>query len=285
MKVLVTGVNGQLGHDVMKWLEINHHEGIGADVSDMDLTSEQAVSDFVLAQKPDAIIHCAAYTAVDRAEEEVGMCRAVNVLGTQYLAQCAAKLDIKMVYISTDYVFSGEGDQPFLEDDLKAPQNVYGQSKLDGELKVQELLKKYFIVRISWAFGVNGQNFVKTMLKLGKERSTLSVVDDQVGSPTYTDDAAKLLVSMIETEKYGVYHATNQGYCSWYEFAIEIFKQAKIDVEVVPVNSETFFTKASRPKNSRLSPQHLIRQGFDVLPTWQDALSRYMIELDKEEAL
>ena len=276
MRVLVTGVNGQLGHDVMHFLKEYHHEGIGTDVDNMDLTNEAQVKELVLNQKPGAIIHCAAYTAVDKAEDQPDICHKVNVLGTKYLAEAAKELDIKMIYISTDYVFSGEGDEPFKEYDETSPKNVYGHTKLEGERIVQELLDKCFIVRISWAFGVNGNNFIKTMLKLGKERDTLQVVNDQIGSPTYTYDVAELLVKMIETDKYGVYHGTNDGYCSWYEFAKEIFRQANIDVVVEPVDSSTFVTKAVRPKNSRLSRQRLIDNGFGILPPWQDALQRYL---------
>lgn len=280
MKILVTGVNGQLGHDVMHFLDEFKHDGIGVDISDMDLTNEIQVKQFVLDKNPDAIIHCAAYTAVDKAEDHPEICYAVNVLGTKFLAEIAEKLDIKMIYISTDYVFSGEGETPFSEYDEKLPQNVYGKTKLEGEVIIQKLLKKYFIVRISWAFGVNGQNFVKTMLKLSKEKEKLQVVSDQIGSPTYTYDVAKLLVQMIETEKYGVYHGTNCGYCSWYEFAKEIFKLAKIDIIVEPVDSDSFVTRAIRPKNSRLSRQKLVENGFYVLPSWKDALERYLTEVN-----
>lgn len=276
MKVLVTGVNGQLGFDVMHFLKLKNHDGIGVDINDMDLTNKEQVRDFVLGKSLDAIIHCAAYTAVDKAEDQPELCRAVNVLGTKYLAEIANELDIKMIYISTDYVFSGEGIEPFKEYDNKNPKNVYGITKLEGENVVLDLVKKHFIVRISWAFGVNGNNFIKTMLKIGKERDKLQVVNDQIGSPTYTYDVAKLLVDMVETDKYGVYHGTNDGYCSWYEFAKEIFAIAGYTVEVEPVDSATFVTKAERPKNSRLSRENLVENGFEILPSWQDALRRYL---------
>ena len=276
MKVLVTGINGQLGFDVMHFLKLKNHEGIGVDIDDMDLTNEEQVRDFVLKKSPDAIIHCAAYTAVDKAEDQPELCRAVNYYGTRYLAEAAKELDIKMTYISTDYVFSGEGVEPFKEYDGKDPKNIYGKTKLEGENVVVDLVKKHFIVRISWAFGINGNNFIKTMLKIGKERDKLQVVNDQIGSPTYTYDVAKLLVDMIETDKYGVYHGTNDGYCSWYEFAKEIFAIAGYSVEVEPVDSATFVTKAERPKNSRLSREKLVDNGFEILPSWQDALRRYL---------
>lgn len=282
MKVLVTGVNGQLGHDVVYYLRQNNIEPIEADVDEMDLTSEAQVRSFITQSQPDAIIHCAAYTAVDKAEDESELCHKVNVLGTKYIAQVAHDYDLKMIYISTDYVFSGEGDIPFGEFDELNPQNVYGKTKALGEDIVQNLVHKHFIVRISWAFGINGNNFVKTMIKLGREKDSLNIVNDQIGSPTYTKDVAKLLVKMIVTEKYGLYHATNLGYCSWYDFAKEIFRLSDIKVEVNPVDSSSFITKAVRPKNSRLSRSQLSKNGFDLLPSWQDALARYIIELENE---
>lgn len=285
MRVLVTGVNGQLGHDVVHYLRQNNIEPIETDVKVMDLTNEAQVRSFITQSQPDAIIHCAAYTAVDKAEDDSELCHKVNVLGTQYIAQVAQDYDLKMIYISTDYVFSGEGELPFGEFDELNPQNVYGRTKALGEDIVQNLVKRHFIVRISWAFGLNGNNFVKTMIKLGREKDSLNVVNDQIGSPTYTKDVAKLLVKMIVTDKYGIYHATNLGYCSWYEFALEIFRLTNIDVKVNPVDSSTFITKAIRPKNSRLSRSQLSKNGFDLLPSWQDALSRYIIELKSNEAI
>lgn len=281
MKVLVTGVKGQLGYDVVNELVKRGHEAIGVDIEEMDITDEQSVSHVITDAQVEAVIHCAAYTAVDKAEDFQEVCRKVNVDGTRNIALICRELDLKMIYISTDYVFSGIGNEPFGEYDSKGPTNVYGKSKLDGELSVTKLVNKHFIVRISWAFGYNGNNFVKTMLKLGKERSTVSVVDDQFGSPTYTFDVARLLVDMITTEKYGTYHATNEGYCSWYDFACEIFKYSKMDVNVIPVESDAFPVKAKRPKNSRLAKIELDKAGFDHLPSWQDALHRYLDQIKK----
>ena len=279
MKVLVTGVTGQLGHDVA--LELSRrgvaYKGVGS--KDMDLTDEASVQRVVSSYRPEAIIHCAAYTAVDKAEEEHELCRKVNVDGTLALAQAAEEIGAKMVYISTDYVFDGRGNLPFAVDDEKVPCNMYGVSKLFGEQAVFMVMKKYFIVRISWVFGKNGNNFVKTMLRLGKDREEISVVSDQWGSPTYTKDLAPLLCDMIETEKYGIYHATNEGVTNWAAFAMEIFKDAGLSCKVRPINSEDYPTKATRPKNSRLSKKSLDEAGFSRLPTWQDALVRYLKEI------
>jgi dTDP-4-dehydrorhamnose reductase len=279
MRVLVTGVKGQLGYDVVNELEKRGHIAVGVDVDEMDITDPAGVARVITDAKVEAVVHCAAYTAVDKAEAFPDICRTVNVEGTRNIALVCGELDLKMIFISTDYVFSGTGDQPFGEYDLKAPTNVYGKSKLGGELAVIESVNKHFIVRISWAFGINGNNFVKTMLKLGKERGTVNVVDDQIGSPTYTYDVARLLVDMLPTEKYGTYHATNEGYCSWYEFALEIFRYAKMDVAVIPVDSSSFLVKAIRPKNSRLLKTELDKAGFDRLPTWVDALHRYLDQI------
>lgn len=276
MKVLVTGVKGQLGYDVVNELEKRGMEAVGVDVQEMDITKEESVYQVMDSVLPDAVIHCAAYTAVDAAEENEELCRKVNVDGTSYIAQACKKVDIPMIYISTDYVFDGEGERPWEPEDIRKPLNVYGQTKADGEIAVQEILNKYFIVRIAWVFGINGKNFVKTMLNLGKDRSQLTVVNDQFGSPTYTYDLAKLLVDMIITDKYGIYHATNEGICTWYEFAKEIFKVAGLEVQVDPVSAEEFKAKAKRPSNSRMNKDKLETNGFERLPAWQDALERYI---------
>ena len=279
MKTLVTGITGQLGHDVMLELQSRNHEAIGASRSDFELTDFAAARAFVLRTRPDAIIHCAAYTAVDRAEDEKDLCMVVNGGATRALAAAAKEVGAKFVYLSTDYVFPGIGDQPYEADAPKGPVNAYGLSKLAGEVAVQELLEAYFIVRISWVFGVNGKNFIKTMLRLAETHDALTVVDDQVGSPTYTKDLARLLVDMVESDRYGVYHATNEGFCSWAAFATEIFRQAGKRVTVTPVPSSVYPTKAVRPKNSRLSKSSLDAAGFHRLPTLNDALSRYLKEL------
>ena len=279
MKVFVTGVKGQLGYDVVKELDRRGITAIGVDIDEMDITDGESVDRVIREAAPDAVIHCAAFTAVDAAEEQAELCRRVNVDGPRNIAKICRELDIKMIQISTDYVFSGEGEKPWEPEDEGAPKSVYGQTKYEGELAVQELLDKFFIVRIAWVFGINGKNFVKTMLNLSEKYNTLRVVNDQFGSPTYTYDLAKLLVDMVQTDKYGIYHATNEGICSWYEFACAIFKEAGIDMQVVPVTSEEYGAKANRPKNSRMSKEKLTAAGFDRLPTWQDALSRYLGEL------
>ena len=280
MKVLVTGVKGQLGYDVVKELEKRGMEAVGVDIEEMDITDADSVDKVIGEAAPDAVIHCAAYTAVDAAEDNVELCRRVNADGPRNIANMCKKLDIPMIQISTDYVFDGMGEQVWQPDDKREPVSVYGQTKYEGELAVQNTLEKYFIVRIAWVFGVNGKNFVKTMINLGKTRDKLTVVCDQFGSPTYTYDLAKLLVDMIQTDKYGVYHATNEGFCSWYEFACEIFKQAGIQVEVTPVTSDQYPTKAKRPFNSRMSKDKLEENGFERLPEWKDALSRYLKEIE-----
>ena len=282
MRVLVTGVKGQLGHDVMDELAAKGIEGIGVDVEEMDITDADACQRVIKEAKPDAVIHCAAYTAVDAAEDNVELCRKGNADGTRNIAKVCKELDIKMMYISTDYVFNGQGERPWEPDDHREPLNVYGLTKYEGEIAVEQNVEKFFTVRIAWVFGINGKNFIKTMLRLGKERGAVSVVDDQIGSPTYTYDLAKLLVEMIQTDRYGRYHATNEGLCSWYEFACEIFKQAGMDVKVSPVDSSSFPAKAKRPSNSRMSKEKLTENGFDRLPSWQDALGRYLKELKKE---
>ena len=290
MKILVTGVKGQLGHDVVHELTGRGHEAVGVDVEEMDITDNTAVQNVMDQVRPDAVIHCAAWTAVDAAEDCLDKVRLVNATGTEYIAGACKALDIPMMYISTDYVFSGDGTKPWEPDDLnRQPLNVYGLTKYEGELAIERLLDKYFIVRISWVFGVNGKNFIKTMLNLGKTHDKLTVVDDQVGSPTYTYDLARLLVDMIETDKYGRYHATNEGICSWYDFACEIFSQAaamgrseydKEHLSVAPVSSDNYPSKAKRPTNSRMSKEKLTQNGFKLLPTWQDALARYLREIE-----
>ncbi len=283
MKVLVTGVKGQLGYDVVKELEKRGMEAVGVDIQEMDITNAESVNQVIGEVNPDAVVHCAAYTAVDAAEDNVEICRKVNADGTQNIANMCKKLDIPMIYISTDYVFDGEGERPWQPDDERHPLNVYGQTKYEGELAVQNTLDKYFIVRIAWVFGVNGKNFIKTMLNLGQTREHLTVVNDQFGSPTYTYDLARLLVDMVQTDKYGIYHATNEGICTWYEFACEIFKQAGLNVKVDPVTADQYPAKAKRPSNSRMSKDKLTENGFEKLPAWQDALSRYLVALKENE--
>lgn len=281
MKVLVTGVKGQLGYDVVRELQKRGHEAVGVDIDEMDITDAAAVERVMTEVQPDAVIHCSAYTAVDRAEEDIEICRRVNVDGTENIAKICKKMDCKMLYLSTDYIFSGDGERPWEPDDEASPLNAYGQSKYDGELALKKYVEKYFIVRISWVFGINGNNFIKTMLRLGRENGAVKVVDDQIGSPTYTYDLARLLVDMIESDRYGAYHATNEGICSWYEFAKEIFRVAGMDnVSVTPVKSGEFPVKAKRPKNSRMSKEKLVTNGFSLLPAWQDAVARYIKELN-----
>lgn len=280
MRVFVTGVKGQLGYDVVNELTKRGHTAIGADIEEMDITDADACRRIITEADPEAVIHCAAYTAVDAAEDNEELCRKVNADGTRNIARVCRELDIKMMYISTDYVFNGQGTRPWEPDDVREPLNVYGKTKCEGEMAVEELVKKFFTVRIAWVFGVNGKNFIKTMLRLGKERGAVSVVDDQIGSPTYTYDLARLLVDMIESEQYGRYHATNEGLCSWFEFAVEIFKQAGMDeVKVTPVDSTQFPAKAKRPMNSRMDKSKLADNGFEPLPSWQDALKRYLKEI------
>ena len=294
MKVLVTGVKGQLGFDVVNELKEKNIEAVGVDIEEMDITDKFSVNKVIKDVNPDAVIHCAAWTAVDAAEDEdkKDKVELVNVYGTQNIADVCKELDIKMMYISTDYVFNGEGTTPWQPDcKYYAPQNVYGQTKLDGELAVSNTLDKFFIVRIAWVFGKNGNNFIKTMLKVGKTHDQLKVVSDQIGTPTYTYDLAKLLVSMIVTDKYGYYHATNEGgYISWWDFTKEIFKQAtelgyerysEKNITVTPVTTEEYgVSKAKRPFNSRLDKTKLVANGFTPLPTWQDAVRRYLKEID-----
>ena len=301
MKVFVTGVGGQLGHDVVNDLMARDHEAVGSDIQgkysgvadgsavvaapyvQLDITDQQAVAETVERIAPDVIIHCAAWTAVDAEEDAENREKVdkINHLGTKYIAEAAKAVDAKMLYLSTDYVFDGQGERPWEPDDkCYAPLNVYGQSKLDGELAVSETLEKYFIVRIAWVFGLNGKNFIKTMINVGKTHDTVRVVNDQIGTPTYTLDLARLLVDMIETKKYGYYHATNEGgYISWYDFCCEFYKQYGLSTKVIPVTTEEYgLSVAARPFNSRLDKSKLVEAGFTPLPTWQDAVSRYLKE-------
>ena len=298
MKVLVTGINGQLGHDVMLELSRRGHEALGSGSSDsyrgtdevsgmayvpMNITDRGAVSRVLNETQPDAVIHCAAWTAVDAAEDEENRAKvdAINHLGTSYIAEAVKKLDAKLLYLSTDYVFDGEGNRPWQPDDrCYAPLNVYGQSKLDGELAVAQTLDRFFIVRIAWVFGLNGNNFIRTMINVGKTHETVRVVNDQIGTPTYTKDLARLLVDMIETEQYGYYHATNEGgYISWYDFCCEFYRQYGLNTKVIPVSTEEYgLSKARRPFNSRLDKTKLVEAGFEPLPVWQDAVRRYLQE-------
>jgi len=278
MKIMVTGSDGQLGRDVCAALGSN---AIGVTRKDFDLTDEIAVNKYIINLKPEAIIHCAAYTAVDKAESESEICHAVNVLGTRYVAEAAAEVGTKLVYISTDYVFDGALSRPYEIHDATNPLSVYGRSKLEGENAVKSLVEKHFIVRVSWLYGTGGGNFVKTMLRLGRESGKVKVVDDQFGSPTYTPNLAKLLAEMVFTDKYGVYHATNEGFCSWYEFAYEIFKLSGMDVDVTPVSTEGYITAAKRPRDSRLSKQSLTEAGFGILPDWREALGRFLAQCER----
>ena len=282
MRALVTGVKGQLGHDVMNELAKRGYEGVGVDVEEMDITDAAAVDRVIKESHVDSVVHCAAWTAVDAAEDNVEICHKVNALGTENIAKVCKELDIPMIYFSTDYVFDGQGTRPWEPDDpVVEPLNVYGLTKFEGEQAVEKYLDKYYIVRIAWVFGVNGKNFIKTMLNLGKTHDTLTVVNDQVGTPTYTYDLSRLVVDMLEKEEYGKYHVTNEGgYISWYDFAKEIFRQAGMDVTVNPVSSDAYPAKAKRPANSRLEKKKLDEHGFDRLPTWQDALARYLKEIE-----
>lgn len=303
MKIFVTGVCGQLGHDVVNNAIARGHEVVGSDIQNeysgvadgssvttaeyvqLDITDENAVRTVIEQIRPDSIIHCAAWTSVDAAEDEENraMVHSINADGTRYIAEVAKSIDCKMLYLSTDYVFDGKGERPWEPDDkCYAPLNVYGQSKLDGELAVSSILSKFFIVRIAWVFGLNGKNFIKTMINVGKTHDEVRVVNDQIGTPTYTLDLSRLLVDMIETEKYGYYHATNEGgYISWYDFCVEFYKQYGLDTNVIPVSTAEYgLSKAARPFNSRLNKSKLSDMGFTPLPVWQDAVSRYLKEVD-----
>lgn len=279
MKILVTGAKGQLGYDVVNELNKRGHTVVGVDIEEMDITDCISVEKCFAASEPDAVVHCAAWTAVDAAESNIEKCRLVNAEGTKNITECTRKYNAKLVYISTDYVFNGEGEKPWKPDDKREPLNIYGLTKYEGELAAEEY-EKTFIIRIAWVFGKNGNNFVKTVLKLAKTNSVLNFVNDQVGTPTYTFDLAKLIADMLETEKYGKYHATNDGgYISWYDFVIEILKQKGINnITVNPVTSEMFKTAAKRPHNSRLDKSKLSENGFALLPDWKDALHRFLME-------
>lgn len=276
MKVLVTGAAGQLGYDVIKVLKQRNIECLGADIAEFDITDFATTNMFITNYHPDAVIHCSAYTAVDKAEDNQEVCRAVNVQGTENIAKVCKSIDAKMIYISTDYVFPGNGKNYYEVDDNTEPLSVYGQTKLDGEKAVSSTVNKHFIVRISWVFGKNGNNFVKTMLRLGKEHEVINIVCDQIGSPTYTEDVAPLLCDMIVTDKYGIYHATNEGVCSWAEFSEEIFRQAGYSTKVNFILTAEYPTRAARPLNSRMSKSSLDGAGFRRLPSWQDAVERFI---------
>ncbi len=273
--ILVTGANGQLGFDVIKELEKRNIKYIGTTRNDFDITDFESVRSYILKKRPKCVIHCAAYTAVDKAEEEKKVCYKVNVLGTENVVKACKDIDAKMIYISTDYVFDGKGNIPHEIDETTNPLSFYGKTKYEGELKVKEILNKYFIVRVSWVFGLNGNNFVKTMLKLGRGKKSLNVVCDQIGSPTYTKDLATLLCDMAESDKYGVYHATNEGFCSWAEFAEAIMNLAELDCKINYIKTSEYKTKAIRPLNSRLSKRSLLDNGFNKLPQWREALMEF----------
>ena len=303
MKIFITGVGGQLGHDCVNEAVARGHEAIGSDIApryagiadnsavtrapyvQLDITDPEAVRSLIEEIRPDAVIHCAAWTAVDAAEDEENREKVdrINHLGTKYIAEAVRSVDAKMLYLSTDYVFDGKGDRPWGPDDkFYAPLNVYGQSKLDGELAVSGTLEKYFIVRIAWVFGLNGKNFIKTMINVGKTHDTVRVVNDQIGTPTYTLDLSRLLVDMVETDKYGYYHATNEGgYISWYDFCVEFYKQYGLTTKVIPVTTKEYgLSKAARPENSRLDKSKLVTAGFRPLPDWRDAVARYLKEAE-----
>jgi len=283
MKVLVTGYGGQLGYDVVKECKRHGLNVKGSDRQELDITNRESVFSLVDSYKPDVIIHCAAYTAVDKAEDDKENCWNVNVEGTRYLVEAAKKHHSKFIYISTDYVFNGKGESPFNEDDQPDPVSYYGLTKYEGEKVVQSLIENYFIIRISWVFGFNGNNFIKTMLRLSETRDELNIVGDQIGSPTYTVDLATLIVELVKSDKYGIYHATNEGFISWADFAKEIFKQTDSKTLVKTIASEDYPTRAARPKNSRLSKLKLVENGFQSLPSWQDALARYLVQLNKRD--
>jgi len=280
MRFLITGAKGQLGYDLNRELLKRGHEVVAVDIDEMDITDYAACDRVITDADVDGVFHCAAYTAVDAAEDNEELCMKINVEGTRNIGRVCEKLDLKMLYLSTDYVFNGQGERPWEPDDLREPINTYGKSKYLGEIAVTDHVEKFFIVRISWVFGINGKNFIKTMLNLAKDHDTLKVVSDQIGSPTYTYDLSRLLADIMETEKYGFYHASNEGLCSWYEFAQEIFREAGIEnMTIIPVTTEEYAAKAVRPKNSRLNKEKLVQFGFEPLPPWQDALKRFLAEL------
>ena len=279
MKILVTGFNGQLGYDVVRKIS-SDDECVGTDIQDFDITDKAQTMEYIKNYHPDAVVHCAAYTAVDKAEDDAELCYKVNVTGTKNIAEACKEIDAKMLYVSTDYVYGGKGDAPIEPTAQPDPQNVYGRTKLEGEEAVKSILEKYFIVRTSWVFGINGNNFVKTMLRLAESREALNVVDDQIGSPTYTPDLAELIIKMIHTTRYGTYNATNENFCSWAEFASEIMRLGDKKTKIIPIPSSEYPTRATRPLNSRLSKKCL--EPFGCLPDWQDALKRYFTEIDKK---
>lgn len=279
MKILVTGVSGQLGHDVQEVLLERGHEVLAPTSKEFNVTDMNRVFEYLEAERPDGVIHCAAYTAVDKAQEESFKCHDVNASGTRTLAKNCGRMEIPLLYVSTDYVFDGSGETPFEVNNKKGPLNEYGLSKLAGEEAVKTFCNKYFIVRTSWVFGMNGGNFVKTILRIADTKDTITVVNDQIGSPTYTKDLAPLLCDMIDSKKYGIYHATNEGFCSFCEFAEKIIEYSGRSTRIIPIPSEKYKTPAVRPKNSRLSKQSLIDANFKLLPPWQDALRRYIVEL------
>lgn len=278
MKILVTGYNGQLGYDVVKLIK-SPDECRGVDLQDFDITDKAQTMEYIKRYRPDAVVHCAAYTAVDKAEDDAEACYNVNVVGTRNIAEACKEIDAKMLYVSTDYVYGGKGFEPIEPTAQTDPQNVYGRTKLEGEEAVKSILEKYFIVRTSWVFGINGNNFVRTMLRLSESRDLLTVVDDQIGSPTYTPDLAALLIKMIHTSRYGIYNAANENFCSWAEFAAEIMKLGNKTTVIKPIPSSEYPTRATRPLNSRLSKACI--EPFGRLPTWQDALKRFFVELDQ----
>lgn len=278
MKILVTGYNGQLGYDVVKLIK-SPDECRGVDLQDFDITDKAQTMEYIKSYSPDAVVHCAAYTAVDKAEDDAETCYNVNVVGTQNIAEACKAIDAKMLYVSTDYVYGGKGSEPIEPTAQTDPQNVYGRTKLEGEEAVKSILEKYFIVRTSWVFGINGNNFVRTMLRLSESRDLLTVVDDQIGSPTYTPDLAELIIKMIHTSRYGTYNATNENFCSWAEFAAEIMKLGNKTTVIKPIPSSEYPTRATRPLNSRLSKACI--EPFGRMPTWQDALKRFFNELDQ----
>ena len=280
--ILITGILGQLGYDLAKEFTKRGVEYIAPSLEELELTTEAGAKNFILDKKPEMVVHCAAYTAVDKAETEQELALTVNGLGTRWVAEACREVGAKMIYISTDYVFGGDGKTPYEVNDEKKPVNVYGRSKLLGEDAVTAVVEKHFIVRTSWVFGINGNNFIKTMLKLAQTKKKLNVVNDQIGSPTYTPDLARLLADMAASDKYGTYHATNEGFCSWADFAREIFEQAGLDVEVDGIPTIEYPTPARRPFNSRLSKKSLDEAGFDRLPPWQDAVKRYLLELKQQ---
>ncbi|MBQ5952218.1 MAG: dTDP-4-dehydrorhamnose reductase [Lachnospiraceae bacterium] len=280
MRIMVTGAAGQLGSDVVEELTGRGHEVLPVDIAEMDITNPEETMRVITEAAPEAVIHCAAYTAVDAAESNEDLCRAINAGGTENVARACAAAGCRMMYISTDYVFDGEGTRPWEPDDARHPLSVYGATKCEGEMAVERLVEKFFIVRIAWIFGVRGKNFVKTMLRLGAEKEEISVVADQIGSPTYTRDLARLFADMIVTEHYGRYHATNEGFCSWYDFTCEIMRRANLPARIKPVTSDQYPTAAKRPHNSRMSKEKLTANGFDRLPPWQDALGRFLEELE-----